>query len=118
LLPLYRVQVNAYAQIAEACGFSPVTKLGLLYFEPQQLQELDDGLDTAMVVDGFMMKFSPRYLAVECKPNEILPPLLVEAKRLLDLPKPPPSASGCMDCQRLHQLFYASEIRDNDIPIE
>jgi hypothetical protein len=105
LLPLYRVQVNGYARIAEACGYSPVTKLGLLYFEPQQFQELDDGIDTALTVDGFMMQFSPRYLEVEYQPQEILPPLLCEAKRLLDLQKPPLSVEGCNDCRLLEQLM-------------
>jgi hypothetical protein len=108
LLPLYRVQVNAYAQVAEVCGYAPVKKLGLLYFEPQQFQELDDGIDTALTVDGFVMQFSPRYLEVECQPQEILPPLLREAKRLLNLQKPPPSVEGCNDCQLLNQLIDAS----------
>jgi hypothetical protein len=81
-----------------------VKKLGLLYFEPQTITELDDGLDTAMVVDGFAMQFCPRYLEVECQPQEILPPLLVEAKRLLDLRKPPSSTGECQDCQRLKQM--------------
>jgi len=93
-------------------GYSPVTKLGLLYFEPQQLNELDDGLETALMTDGFAMQFCPRYLEVEWQPQEILPPLLYEAKRLLDLPKPPPSTSGCNDCQRLHQLRYISGMQE------
>jgi hypothetical protein len=105
LLPLYRVQVNAYARIAEACGYAPVKTLGLLYFEPQSLNELDDGLDTALIADGFAMQFSPRYLEVECQPQEILPPLLCEAKRLLDLQKLPPSTPGCNDCPLLDQLI-------------
>jgi hypothetical protein len=105
LLPLYQTQVNAYARIAEACGYSPVIKLGLLYFEPQTITELDDGLDTALIVDGFGMQFSPRYLEVECQPQKILPPLLLQAKRLLDLQKPPPSIEGCKDCLLMKQVI-------------
>jgi hypothetical protein len=81
-----------------------VTKLGLLYFEPQAIRELEDGLDTALVTDGFMMQFSPRYLEVECQPQEILPPLLQEVKRLFHLQKPPSSTGECQDCQRLKQM--------------
>jgi hypothetical protein len=99
------VQVNAYAQIAEACGYSPVTKLGLMYFEPQKLQELDDGLDTALMTDGFMMKFSPKYLEVECKPKDILQPLLKVARELVDIKEPPPSRKGCKDCELMERLI-------------
>ncbi|MBW2321774.1 MAG: PD-(D/E)XK nuclease family protein, partial [Deltaproteobacteria bacterium] len=35
LMPVYRVQLNGYALIAENCGLTPVTGIGLAYYEPQ-----------------------------------------------------------------------------------
>ncbi|MGB6432350.1 MAG: PD-(D/E)XK nuclease family protein, partial [Candidatus Acidiferrales bacterium] len=35
LMPVYEVQLNGYAHIAEATGYGPVTNLSLIYFEPQ-----------------------------------------------------------------------------------
>ena len=34
LLPMYEVQLNGYAYIAESIGYSPITGLGLVYYEP------------------------------------------------------------------------------------
>jgi len=34
LMPIYKVQLNGYALIAEKCGLKPVTGIGLVYYEP------------------------------------------------------------------------------------
>ena len=101
LLPIYRVQLNAYATIAEALGWPPVSGLSLIYTEPRTRPE--DAADAGME-DGFAMSFAATLKPLELELHRI-EPLLVEAYRLAALDSPPSRRAGCRDCARLDGLL-------------
>ncbi len=97
-LPIYEVQLNAYAYLAERIGLSPVRALSLIYMEPNG--ERDEGSDA-----GPALPFEARRVHVNLRPDELIPPLLAAARRTFDLAEPPASKEGCPDCQRLDTLL-------------
>lgn len=86
LLPMYRVQLNAYAFGFPAQGVSPISKLALIYCEPNE--NLDN--DT-----NFKLSFTTNIHEVPLDISEI-PKLLIEARKIVDLPEPP---LPCADCE-------------------
>ncbi len=98
LLPIYEVQLNAYAYLAERIGLSPVRALSLIYMEPNA--DRDAGGDA-----GPAMPFAARRVHVNLRPEEVIPPLLGTARRTFDLAAPPASKEGCEDCARLDGLL-------------
>ncbi|MCP4611706.1 MAG: PD-(D/E)XK nuclease family protein [Planctomycetes bacterium] len=103
LLPIYRVQLNGYALIAEKCGLKPVTGIGLLYYEPQTNAAVD--IDQALLNDGFAMPFKAYLHELQLKPKEIVYPLLKRARQIADLSRPPKGNTSCQDCQKLEDLI-------------
>ena len=101
LLPMYQVQLNVYAMIAEACGIRPVTDLALVYMEP-----LTDRCtnDAACRKNGFRMDFGAHILPVERNPH-LVDPLLARVCEIYHLTSPPPAAEGCKDCAILERLL-------------
>ncbi len=95
-LPIYEVQLNAYAYLAERIGLTPVRALSLIYMEPNS--ERDAGSDV-----GPALPFAARRVHVNLKPD-VIPPLLATARRTFDLSAPPKSNEGCEDCARLDLL--------------
>lgn len=102
MLPLYEVQLNGYAYIGERIGFSPVSKLALLYYEPitdievEQINNLVDG-------ERFLLGFSAHIHPIALKPESI-EPLLYKARQLYELKTAPQGAVGCADCQAIDSL--------------
>jgi hypothetical protein len=107
LLPLYQVQLNAYAYIGERCGFDPVSGLALVYMEPQT-DLTQDQLDHLVKQEGFLMAFDGHVLEIGLEADKIIPPLLKEVRRFHDLASPPPGSEGCRDCQLLEGLMAAA----------
>jgi hypothetical protein len=104
LLPMYKIQLNAYALIAENCNLSPVTGIGLVYYEPQT-HVSETGIDRALLADGFNMPFSAHLLPLELNPKGIVSPLLKEARKLADMKTPLNRVDGCEDCEKLDKLI-------------
>jgi hypothetical protein len=102
ILPLYEVQLNCYALIAEENGFNPVEQLGLIYFEPQTILESD--IAAGQMNEGFRLSFKAKFLEVKLNPHRIIPPLLKQARQLTDLAELPSSREGCKDCQMINEL--------------
>ena len=102
LLPVYRTQLNAYAVIAEARGLGRVSRLALIYTEPDTDRSVaaTDGVHRP---DGFIMGFSAHVLPVNVDATTI-PPLLKRVRELLDSSTPPRGRSGCKDCRKLEGL--------------
>lgn len=106
LLPMYDVQLNVYARIGEAMGFSPVSGLALIYMEP-----VTD--DVAAVRGenhhraGFRMEFSALVHQLEIKPKSI-GPLLKEVRRIADLSKPPRGNPDCKNCKLVDELVVVA----------
>jgi hypothetical protein len=100
LLPMYEVQLNAYALIAERRGFHPVSGLALIYMEP-----MTDPADArGRYRDyGFEMGFSAHVLSVQLAPD-LINPLLARVREIHDMPTSPPGRPGCKDCQLVDRL--------------
>ena len=105
LLPMYRVQLNGYALIAEGLGMGHVEALGLVYCEPPA-GDGDGSLDACVGDHGFTMPFRATAVPVGLD-RGIIPPLLERAKRLLGLEKAPQGREGCGDCRMVREAVVA-----------
>lgn len=103
LLPMYEVQLNSYALIANNCNLKPVNGLGLLYYEPQTDITPDD-LKSALLNEGFNMPFKAYLLEIELNPEKIILPLLVKARKIADMKTSPDGSTGCEDCWKLSAI--------------
>jgi hypothetical protein len=103
LMPMYVVQLNGYAVIAEHLRFGPVSKLALIYAEPVT-DEQTASQPEIHTDDGFTMPFSVSVHPVEMK-HEQLPPLYHKAREIYELPVAPEGREGCEDCKRLENLM-------------
>ena len=109
LLPLYQVQLNAYAYIGERQGFDPVSGLALVYMEPQT-DLAQDQLDSLVKEEGFLMAFDGHVLEVGLEADKMISPLLKEVRTIHDFESPPPGKQGCRDCQLLEGLIATAMI--------
>lgn len=106
LLPMYEVQLNAYAYIGERRGLSPVSALALVYTEP--ITDSAAASDDANMTDeGFMMEFAAKILQVPMNPDSV-PSLLQKVREIFDLDHPPQPSQGCKDCTLLDSLIGAA----------
>ena len=103
LLPMYKIQLNGYAYIAERIGIKPVTELYLIYYQP--FTELTPStVDDFILNAGFSMDFYEKVVKIELNMNRI-PQLLIDAKAIYDQSKLPPSRGGCKNCNLMDDLF-------------
>lgn len=100
LLPMYEVQLNAYAYIGEKQGFDPVSGIALVYMEPQT-DLIQDKLDSVLQDEGFWMGFHGHVLPLELNTKQMIPPLFEKVRRIYDLESAPLGNEGCKDCQLL-----------------
>jgi hypothetical protein len=109
LAPMYEIQLNCYALIAETIGMGSVYGLGLLYYEPVTVFAEEDP-DFLIRDDGFFLRFAPKL-----KPLEIdlarISPLFRIVREICDTPECPPGRIGCVDCSNLTRLLEASQTR-------
>jgi hypothetical protein len=103
LLPMYEVQLNAYALIAERQGFAPVSGLFLVYMEPET-----GPTAAAHRVFGISMSLSAYVHEVAVRPDRI-DPLFVRACESRESAEPPLGGPGCPDC--LLVVRFASVVR-------
>ena len=108
LLPMYEVQLNGYALIADRTGLGPVKQVALVYTEPVTDGDADF-LDEARTSDGFRMGFQAKILPVSLNPSKVYP-LLREARKIYDEEGPPAGAKGCEDCANFATLLTASRM--------
>lgn len=107
LRPIYRVQLNGYALIAEALGHSPVEKLALVYLEPPDPANSAAFHSTAKkytLEDGFALPFTPHVEWVEKDTDEVRR-LAKRAGKIYEAPSPPASLEGCENCAKLAGLM-------------
>ncbi len=103
LAPIYRIQLNGYAYIAEAIGERPVNDLYLVYFEPPARDEFESIAGRRTTDSGFEMPFRPRIKRVKKDTAEVAR-LLERAERICANSEPPEGAEGCEECARLESL--------------
>ena len=102
LLPMYTVQLNVYAYIAERTFFKPVSQLGLLYCEP--VTEINARtIDLCTGGKGFSMEFVAKLFDIECVPDSIRSYLRI-VREIYDLPQPPEGTGTCNNCKLLDNL--------------
>lgn len=85
LFPLYEVQLNCYAYLAQKYGFKPVSKLSLVYCQPNE--DLDNDED-------FKLGFKSYPIGVALNLN-IVPELLLKAREILNQSEPPQARHNC-----------------------
>ena len=102
LLPMYQTQLNGYALIAEGLGMGTVEALGLVYGEPPANDD-NRGLDALVSDQGFSMPFKTTAEPVELN-RELIPPLLRQAKSLLEMENPPEGQEGCKECRLVEEM--------------
>lgn len=103
-MPQYIVQLNGYAKIAEKIGLGKVSKLSLVYTEPQTSEQ-----DALLKVNnhdlGFKMDFHAKIVNVELFPDKFLLPVLKIAQELFALNNPPVGRVGCKECELMIGLM-------------
>ena len=106
LMPLYEVQLNAYAYIASRVskqfGYPEVGGLALLYTEPVTEGERieSDGLHRD---EHLAMEFKATPVEIEHREDRLLN-LLDVARSILESKEPPKSRHGCHECERVGKL--------------
>ncbi|MFH1336339.1 MAG: PD-(D/E)XK nuclease family protein [Candidatus Zixiibacteriota bacterium] len=110
LLPLYEVQLNAYAYIGKRNGFDPIAGLALVYMEPQTDLSIDN-LDSVIHEDGFLMGFGGHLLDIKLNDEKLIPPLLKEVRKIYDNHVPPEGNEECKECLLLAELINIVENR-------
>jgi hypothetical protein len=103
LFPMYDVQLNAYAYIAKMLEWPPVTRLALIYVEPQTTPD-NAAPRVSQRANGFVMSFKA---TVKTMPMDLsrIGPLLERFKALVVETKAPPSRAGCKDCAKRDGLI-------------
>lgn len=104
LLPIYEVQLNAYAYIGNRQGFHPVSGIALVYMEPQT-NVTPEELEPFLRESGFLMGFAGHVLPLKLDSEERIPPLLEKVRKIYDLESPPPGKEECKDCKCLEELM-------------
>ncbi|MBU1136927.1 PD-(D/E)XK nuclease family protein [Patescibacteria group bacterium] len=85
LFPLYEVQLNCYAYLAEKYGFKPISDLSLVYCQPNGDLDSDE---------EFKLGFSTHWVRVNLN-LEIVERLLSQARDIVGLADPPEAAGKC-----------------------
>ena len=108
-MPMYRVQLNAYAYIGQRTGFKPVSRLMLIYYEP--VTEIEDGkIDELIDRKGFRMRFSGKTLEIPKNTRQI-PALLKKVRKIYDLRKPPKRTGTCEECDAIDELIALASMK-------
>lgn len=100
LLPMYAVQLNGYAKIAEAIGMGKVLAIPLIYMEPQTDQPFVDL--NSLRDNDWNMTFEPKILDLELDPESI--DMLLEKARVLYDGPIPDMDGNCKDCAALKNI--------------
>jgi hypothetical protein len=102
LLPMYAVQLNAYAVIAQHIGWPRVDSLALIYTEP-----VTDHAAAAAAPNqrerGFAMPFTAHIEPVPLNPERVLE-LMRKAGELCRAETAPKSRHGCHECARVQEI--------------
>lgn len=85
LLPMYEVQLNAYAYALPHHGIEPITNLSLVYCEPSENIESDE---------DFKLSFTTKVLHINLNTG-MIPTLLIKAREILNSQEPPEPNINC-----------------------
>jgi len=102
LFPMYEVQLNAYAFIAEKLPIAPVSALSLIYFEPQTETERGKRKGSP---PGAWLEFRATRKKVQLAPKRRIPELLARAREIFDMKTAPRGAAGCKNCEQTEKFL-------------
>jgi hypothetical protein len=88
LMPMYEVQLNAYADICERTDLGVASRLQLVYHEPMVEFASDDVFKKLFFSDRYMLRFKPKVVEIK-RDRSLVPGLLKKAKGIISLAKPP-----------------------------
>lgn len=88
LLPVYDIQLNGYAYIAEKVGIRPIESLYLIYFEPPEPENHQRLSMKYTMAEGFELPLKPHIHKVE-KDTKQIERLMDEAYHIYSLDNPP-----------------------------
>lgn len=103
LYPIYKVQLNAYAMLAQHHGIGKVSSLALIYAQPCTGEESAKRKDNRRD-DGFALGFRTQILPIPIDEKQVLS-LADEALRIYEQPACPAGKEGCRDCQQVQELI-------------
>lgn len=96
LFPMYEVQLNCYAYLAERYGFRPVSKLSLVYCQPNE--DLDD-------CKNFRLSFEIYHFEVGLNLEKVLQ-LLTKAREIVNRVELPEARDNCQGiCRWVDRAF-------------
>lgn len=104
LLPVYEIQLNGYAYIAEKVGIKPVESLYSIYFEPPECETHERIAKKYTTTEGFEMPFKPIVHKVR-KDTEEIEMLMDRAYKIYAKPEPPEGIEDCKDCECMSELL-------------
>lgn len=99
LLPIYKIQLNAYRLIAQKLGYGHVIKLGLIYFEP-----CTDHIAQCSSLSNPSLPFSIKCVEIEILETGKMDDLLCEARMIYDQRDPPAANSICKECKSFERI--------------
>jgi hypothetical protein len=102
LMPMYTVQLNAYAFIGQRLEYHPVSRLMLIYYEPVTDVTARE-VDLLVHDHGFQMSFSGKPLDILLDAGSI-PALLRKAREIIELPAAPAGTADCADCRAVDEI--------------
>ncbi len=103
MMPIYEIQVNGYAYIAEKLGIKPVESIYLIYFEPPQKESHELIAKRYTTAEGFEMPFKPTVHKIKKDTKEI-EILMDKAYKIYMLTTHPKGLEDCKDCKSLTSL--------------
>ena len=103
LLPVYEIQLNCYAYIAERLGIRPVESLYSIYFEPPERESHELIAKGHTTAEGFEMPFKPIVHKIRKDTKEI-ETLMDRAYGVYALTNPPKGREDCKDCENVAKL--------------
>ena len=102
LYPIYVVQLNVYAALAEYNGLGKVSALALVYAEPCT-GDVSARLSASRRDDGFALGFRAQILPIPLNTSHI-PALAEAAWKIYDNVVCPAGREGCVDCAKLKDM--------------
>jgi hypothetical protein len=103
LMPIYRVQLNTYAYIAEKIGLKPITNLALIYYDPSvpiNAAVIDDRVEK----NAMLMPFATHIFNLDIDSN-LVDNALQKVKQILSSKTIPESAENCKECPKVAHLI-------------
>lgn len=101
LFPMYEIQLNVYARIAEELNHGKVSKLALIYMEP--ITEVTGNGDGIYLTNGSAMNFSAHIMEVQRNPMRI-GPLLEMLRKIHEMATSPDGKEDCNNCELLEKM--------------